>query len=222
MPIRRQPERPARLARVEVRWRELELQPSTYGRPRPASPPVPVTAIYVREIGGPPQGPPVEWMLLTTLPVATLAEAGRCVQYYTWRWLIERYHYTLKSGCRLEDSQLRTERALERLVVLYSAVAWRLLWLTYEARRDSTQPCTVAFTVREWETLFRVQRGPQAPLPAAPPPLGEVVRWLGQLGGHPGRRGDSEPGVKVLWRGLTRLQDILIGFELATLSRSFG
>jgi hypothetical protein len=216
VPVRRQPQRPARLARLEVRFRELEVQPSTYGHPGTPRPPVRVTAIWVREVGGPPQTAPVDWMLLTTLPVTTRAEAGRCVQYYTWRWLIERYHYTLKSGCKLQDSQLRTQRALERLVVLAGAVAWRLLWLTYEARRDRPQPCTVAFMTVEWQTLFRLQMGNKVAVPETPPSLGEVVGWLALLGGHPGRRGDGEPGVKVLWRGLTRLQDILIGFQLAT------
>jgi hypothetical protein len=222
VPVRRQPQRPARLARLEVRFCELELQPSTYGRPPTQRPPVRVTAIWVREVGGPPQAPPVDWMLLTTLPVTRLAEACRCVQYYTWRWLVERYHYVLKSGCKLQDSQLRTQRALERLTVLYSAVAWRLLWLTYEARRDSTQPCTVAFTTAEWQTLLRLHAGRTVALPEAPPPLGEVVRRLARLGGHPGRRGDSEPGVKVLWRGLTRLQDILLVFAYWQVRRPRG
>jgi hypothetical protein len=35
-----------------------------------------------------------------------------------------------------------------------------------------------------------------------------VVRWIAQLGGFLGRKGDGEPGVKVLWRGLSRLHDI--------------
>jgi hypothetical protein len=215
VPVRRQPERPARQARLEVRFRTRELPPTKYGCPKPELAPPRVTAIYVREAGGPPQTAPVEWLLLTTLPVATLAQAIACVRYYTLRWLIERYHYVLKSGCKLEASQLRSQGALERLVVLYSAVAWRLLWLTHEARRDSTQPCTVAFTTAEWQTLWRLSWGPAQVLPASAPPLGEVIHWLGRLGGFPDRRGDGEPGVKVLWRGLTRLQDILIGFELA-------
>jgi Transposase Tn5 dimerisation domain len=42
------------------------------------------------------------------------------------------------------------------------------------------------------------------------PPAGqEAVRWIGQLGGFLARNGDGEPGVKVLWRGWTHLQDIV-------------
>jgi hypothetical protein len=214
--LRRHPQRPARLARLEVRWRELELHPPGQGQHRADLAPPTVTAIWVRESGGPPQQAPVDWLLLTTLPVTDLGAACACVRYYTLRWLVERYHYTLKSGCGIEASQLRSREALERLLVLYSAVAWRLLWLTYESRRDSGQPCTVAFSAREWQTLYRLRWGKAQALPDEPPALGAVIRWLGRIGGHPDRRGDSEPGVKVLWRGLMRLQDILIGVELAT------
>ena len=55
-----------------------------------------------------------------------------------------------------------------------------------------------------------------AALPDEPPSLREAVRWTALLGGFLGRKGDGEPGVKVLWRGLTRLQDIVIGFLLAS------
>jgi len=202
--LRRRPERPARLCRLQVRLRELQPQR--------------VTAIWVQQVQAPSEEPPVQWLLLTTLPVPDLQAACQCVRYYTLRWLIERLHYTLKSGCRLEDSQLRSQGALERLLVLYCAVAWRLLWMTYAARCNSTQPCSVAFSQVEWQVLYRLRWDTQQPLPAEPPTLGEAVRWLARLGGFLDRRGDGEPGVKVLWRGLMHLHDIVIGVHLAHLS----
>jgi len=219
--LRRHPNRPPRLARLEIRVRELQWHRPQNGRHAPDLPEPTVTVIWARESGGAPQEQPVDWLLLTTLPVADLEAACRCVRYYTLRWLVERYHYALKSGCGIEASQLRSRGALERLLVLYSAVAWRLLWLTYESRRDSGQPCTEAFSALEWQTLWAL-RHPGQPVPETPPPLGEVIRWLGRLGGHPDRRGDAEPGVKVLWRGLTRLQDIILGVQLATPPRVLG
>ncbi|MGH2615082.1 MAG: IS4 family transposase, partial [Thermomicrobiales bacterium] len=57
---------------------------------------------------------------------------------------------------------------------------------------------------------------PAAPLPPRPPPLGQAVRWIARLGGFLARRGDGEPGVKVLWRGLRRLEDLTLGWHLAT------
>ena len=212
--LRRHPNRPARLAHLQVRFAAVTLQPPRNGVHDPALVPVTVTAILVQETEAPAGKSPVCWLLLTTLAVPDFAAACECIRYYTLRWLIERFHYTLKSGCRVQQSQLRNLEALKRLVVLYSIVAWRLLWMTYEARRDSTQPCTVAFSALEWQTLWALGHGQQHPVPAQPPPLGDVIRWVARLGGFLYRRTDGPPGVKVLWRGLMRLQNIVIGTQL--------
>jgi hypothetical protein len=47
-----------------------------------------------------------------------------------------------------------------------------------------------------------------------PPSLHQATRWIAQLGGFLARKGDGEPGVKVLWRGWTRLQDIAATWSL--------
>ncbi|MGD9497279.1 MAG: IS4 family transposase [Armatimonadota bacterium] len=77
-------------------------------------------------------------------------------------------------------------------------------------------PCTLAFSTVAWQVLYRHQKKTLT-VPAEPPSLHETARWLAQLGGFMGRKGDGEPGVKVLWRGLTRLQDIVTGFLLTSL-----
>jgi len=211
--LRRHPERAPRDARLQVRFCSVTLDPPRFRVGGVARAPVTVQAIAVQEVS--PAKTPIRWLLLTTLPVESFDAARACVRYYTLRWLIERYHYILKSGCKLEESQLRSVDRLERLLALCCVVAWRLLWLTYAARAEGDQPCTVAFTELEWRTLYHVRHG-QPPLGQPPPPLREAVRWLGGLGGHPGRKGDAEPGVKVLWRGLMRLQDIVLGVLLVT------
>ena len=150
----------------------------------------------------------VPWLVLTSLATQTVEQAQQIVTWYTYRWLIERFHYVLKSGCKLEESQLREEKRLERLLAVYSLVAWKLLWLTYLARQTPDVPCTVSLQPSEWQALYafihRTQR-----LPTSPPTLHQAVRWIAQLGGFLGRKGDGEPGVKVLWRGWTRFQDII-------------
>ena len=85
--------------------------------------------------------------------------------------------------------------------------------MTYAARSDGDAPCTVAFTDAEWQTLWRYHnRG--VPFPDQPPSLHQAVRWTAKLGGYLARNSDPDPGVKVLWRGLTRLQDIALGAAL--------
>jgi len=88
----------------------------------------------------------------------------------------------LKSGCKLEDSQLRQADRLERLLAVYSLVAWRLLWLTYQARHTPDVPCTVALQTNEWQALYAfIQRTHR--LPPTPSSLRQAVHWIGQLGG---------------------------------------
>ncbi|WP_442940387.1 IS4 family transposase [Nostoc sp.] len=48
----------------------------------------------------------------------------------------------------------------------------------------------------------------------SPPTLAEVVNWIARLGGFLGRKHDASPGVKVLWLGLTRLHDLVEGWQL--------
>src|SRR4029077_21258399 len=67
------------------------------------------------------------WVLLTSLPCRTLAEARRIVGRYTARWGVEEYHKALKSGAGVEDSQLERGHRLEPLIAVLAVVAVRLL-----------------------------------------------------------------------------------------------
>ena len=48
---------------------------------------------------------PITWFLLTSLEVNNFEQATCRIRWYTYRWLIERYHYVLKSGCRIEQRE---------------------------------------------------------------------------------------------------------------------
>ena len=204
--VKRRPDREAREATVQVRFGSLTLR-----RPKRALSVRDSLTLQVVEVvePQPPDGEaPIHWLLLTSLPVETLEQAEQIVTFYTYRWLIERFHYTLKSGCKLEDSQLRAESRLERLLAVYSGVAWHLLWLTYQARLTPDAPCTTVLTTPEWQALYAfIHRTLR--LPVSLPTLRQAIRWIAQLGGFLGRKADGDPGVKVLWRGWSRLQDIV-------------
>ena len=210
--LARRPDRQPREAQLTIRFRSLTLQVPSKRKSDPTLRPVPVTAILVTE-PAPPQGTKaVNWLLLTTVPVADFAAAREIVRYYTLRWLIERYHFTLKSCCHFEDSQLRTRAGLERQLALHCIVAWRLLWITYAARLVADLPCTVAYTTLEWQLLWRSQQGDK-PLPATPITLKQAVHWTAALGSFSSSKGD--PGVKRLTLGFTRLQHMVYGVRLA-------
>jgi hypothetical protein len=202
--LKRRPGRPARTAQVELRFGTLTLkQPHRADTGRET---VPVQLVEVLEPAPPPGQEAVHWLLITSLPVNTLAQAQQMVEWYTYRWLIERLHYVLKSGCKLEDRQLHTQVRLERLLAVFNLVAWRLLWLTYQARQTPEASCLVALTEEEAQVLY-AHHHQTTRVPDTLPTLHEATRWIAQLGGFLGRKGDGEPGVKVLWRGWMRLQD---------------
>ncbi len=147
------------------------------------------------------------------MPVTTYEEAVQIVLWYSLRWLIERYHFVLKSGCRIEELQLETAQRLERALATYCIVAWRLLWLTYQARQAPESSCEVVLQQDEWQALYATMHQTTT-VPEQPPTLHEAVSWIARLGGFLGRKSDGEPGVKVIWRGLRRLEDIVATWRL--------
>ena len=145
--------------------------------------------------------------------------------WYSRRWRIERFHDVLKSGCRIEEFQFQTLDRLKKAIALYSLVAWRVLWLNYQARETPEASCAVILEKHEWQALYCVANNTPT-LPETPPTLEEAVRLIGKLGGHLGRKHDGMPGVKTLWRGMQRLKDILqalsIIYQVPLLSLDMG
>jgi hypothetical protein len=206
--------RAARTATVEIGWTTVQVTPPQ-DYPRPASAARPTLQLVVVEERDPPAGVKrLRWLLWTTLPVTSWEEAVAVVEAYRKRWLIERYHYVLKSGCGIEQVQLETAERMERALAVCCIVAWRLLWLTYQARETPDVPCTEILATHEWQALVCTVQGKVVP-PAEPPSLREAVRMIAELGGFLARTSDGEPGVKTLWRGLIRLNDIAATWLLA-------
>ena len=131
-----------------------------------------------------------------------------CWRWYTYRWRIERFHFTLKSGGNYEKLQLQTADRLWRALATYMVVAWRVLYIDLVARTHPEAPCTTILTEAEWQALY-CHRHKTTVVPAHPPDTRTAVRWIAMLGGFLGRKGDREPGVKTLWRGFRRLEDLV-------------
>jgi hypothetical protein len=203
--IPKRKQEPARTVELSIRFSPITLQP-----PRRTGTKLPhfsLYAILVQEQTPPAGVKPVAWLLLTTVPVETLADAHEQIGWYCQRWQIEIYHKTLKSGCRLEATQLETRQRILRLLALFSLIAWRLLWLTHIARHEPQAPCTLVLAEPEWRALYAHIKRTATP-PAQTPTVSDVILWIAQLGGFLARRRDGAPGVTVLWRGWQRLHDI--------------
>jgi len=210
--VSRQKNRPARVARLEVRFAKVTLKsPKNEKRCRELT----LWAIWAREAEAPPKGERIEWMLLTTVPVSTFEEAIEKLAWYTIRWGIEVYHRTLKSGCKVEERQLGTADRIETCLAIDMVVAWRIFHLAKLGRETPDVPCTVFFEETEWKALVAyITQNPKPP--ETPPTLREAIRMIGSLGGYLGRNGDGEPGTKSLWLGIQRLDDLSSIWKLLT------
>ncbi|MEB3213777.1 MAG: IS4 family transposase [Leptolyngbyaceae bacterium] len=210
--LQRNPKRPAREAHLQVRAMQLTVEvPQHHPTSKPLSP-LSLNAILVEEPSPPDGSTPIRWMLLTTLAISTFAEVWQYVTWYSYRWLIERFHFTLKSGCRIEELQLRHRDRLLNALATYNIVAWRLMHLSYHARLHPEAPCDAVLEPHEWRLLRRKFEPKNRS--KTPPTLRQAIRWIAQLGGFKARTRDGEPGLKTLWRGLSRFHHLLEGAQL--------
>jgi len=213
--VKRTPQRPARTAQVAIRAITVTIEvPDYLAKQKPEMAPTELNALLVEEVTPPSDGgKPICWKLLTSLPLDNFEQACQAVRWYSYRWLIERFHFTLKSGCKIEDLQLQHRDRLLKALATYSMVAWRLMAMTYLARLTPDVNCEVIFQPQEWKLLRR--RFVPKSRSKQPPTLHQATNWLARLGGFLNRKGDGEPGIKTLWRGYTKLQHLIEGVGLA-------
>ena len=85
-----------------------------------------------------------------------------------------------------------------------------------ESRQYPDQPCTAVLSQAECQTLEAIaEKRDCRACRGQPPSVGEAGAIDWKLGGHLGRKCDGPPGIKTLWRGITRLTDLTIGRLLA-------
>lgn len=166
----------------------------------------------------PPEGEkPLYWRLLTTIDVTDFENAKEIIKHYKMRWNIESYFKVLKSGCKVEDCRLEKAERVIRYVAVMSVVAWRIYWTVHVNRLLPKGSWSLVLTQVEYYTLWvRINKKdimekkiPKRPPPDRPWDVRECVRSIAKLGGFNGRKNDGEPGMTSIWRGWTRLQDMV-------------
>jgi len=166
--------------------------------------------VEVRDVAPPAGTKPLVWVLLTSLPVGTLAQIKRIVGGYSQRWLVEEFHKALKSGTQVEVSQLGTGRALQGLCAVLSLVALRLLEAKLQARAFPDEPLRPGQFVPELIRLLAAKFG----RPCGGWTQRTVWRGIARCGGFLGRKGDGEPGWITIWRGWRSLLNMVEGVTL--------
>lgn len=169
----------------------------------------------------PPRGEePLEWILLTNVPVRTTADARERVSWYQSRFVIEVYHKGMKTGCGIESMQFERIQRLEPAIAVLSSVATTLMKLRDAARQPDadTRPATEVVDPLYVEVLTRyyAHRLPRNPSVKA------FYMHVARLGGHQNRKSDGFPGWITLWRGWMKLEDMVTGHRLASRRQKCG
>lgn len=198
-------------ATLEIKYQPLRICPPL-GK-RDTWPELDLTVIHAREISNPRCRKRIQWKLVTNLPVTSLKSALEKIRWYALRWKIETFHKILKSGCRAEEAKLRATERLSKLIAVFCILSWRVFWMTMVGRINPDESPETALTATEIALLDKLSGPPGQD--ASEKSLGKYLLTIARLGGYLARASDPPPGNMVMWRGVSRLTDIHLGFLLA-------
>ena len=201
------PARTPRMAHCQIRYRRLTL-PSTIEGMQPLT----VHGVHIVETGPPEGEPPVQWYLLTTLPIDNADAAARMIGHYLQRWRVEEFFRVLKSGCKVEMLAFRTAHRLKRAIAINAVIGWRIMLMTRLGRQVPN--CDPKLMFSDHELLFLQNH---AKLYGLTPPddLGAAIALVANLGGYRARKHDPEPGDQIMWHGYDRLSNATLGHRTA-------
>ena len=199
----------ARTAEVSVSWQQVKVLPPRQRRGDERGVPLRVWVVRVAETNPPKGAEALEWILLTNVPVLTLADALERIEWYRMRWIIEEYHKAQKTGVEIENMQFSYLERMEPAIALLSVTAILLLTLHNQSRAPDAKKrratdCVPALWVRMLSTWRHKQ-------PQMDWSVHDFYYALARLGGHQNRKCDHQPGWLVLWRGWMHLQSMLDG-----------
>lgn len=207
---RKKVKRSARAVNLEVRSTTVTLQPPY--RKHNKLPVLSFQVVMCTEKDPPDNEEPVEWVLLTSLPVADFNAADEIIELYMARWEIEVFHRVLKTGCKVEELQLKNDARAKVAIALYMVVAWRILYVMKLGRECPDLPCDVVFEEDEWQSLYCICYGEKALKTV--PPLGEFVSKVAEFGGFLARKADGLPGPQAIWQGMARMRDFTLAWQI--------
>jgi hypothetical protein len=192
----------AREVRQELRSQRVTL-PGRAG--------VTLTCVEAYEVDAPAGVKPVIWRLVTNREAGDAHALIELVDWYRARWEIEMFFNVLKNACRVEALQLSQMERVEKALVLYMVVSWRIARLMRVGRTCPELDASLFFAPDEIHGAHVLCKKAR---PKKPPTLNQMIRMVGSLGGFLGRKSDGEPGAKTLWIGMQRVMDAVITIQI--------
>ncbi len=163
----------------------------------------------------------IHWRLFTSCPVHHFEQAVEIVRFYLLRWIIERFHFTLKSaGAKVEELQLTSYQRLKNAITTYSIAAMEVMSIKYKAEKTpdldiyecgiTTEQHQVLYSYLERQMPKRYQYDPQKI-----PTIKEFCVALGILGGFLQSKRRPLPGLIILTRAREKLDFLILGFNIS-------
>lgn len=207
---RNHPARSARDAKLAVRAASMSIARPTTKKLKNLPARLTLQVVLVSEVNPPANTQPVEWLLITSLPINDTTSVEAIVDTYRRRWPVEEFFKALKSGCSFESRQLESRHALLNALGLMIPIAWRLLELRTLAEDAPSAPATIILEPDEIHVLTKLAKGVKL---SEMPTVNEAMLAIAALGGHIPQNG--RPGWQVLHRGFDKLRTRVDGYRLA-------
>lgn len=211
------PGQKARTAHLKMSFTEVLVSPPARKTGEYPNQPLRLWAVRVWEEKPPQDAEPLEWILLTNVPVETAEDARERVNWYECRFVIEEYHKGMKTGCGIEQLQLTTISRLEPAIGVLSVLTTTLLNLRDQARAPEADTRPASEVVRAEYIDVLVNHYPERLRGFVSVKV--FYMHVARLGGHQNRKCDGFPGWLTLWRGWMKLESMAIGYRLAKRKR---
>lgn len=171
--------------------------------------------MQAKEESTPSEGDPIEWYIYTNIPINTMFDAKEVMRIYTIRWRIEEFHMVLKTGMKVEESELESVENIQRFLLLCIPMAIKLLEIIYMSRSQPETRIAQIFSKFEKKALeiFMIMQEKKPTNNISEMPLGEAIKIIAMQGGWKNRKRDGPPGVRTLWAGMKLLLFLARGLE---------
>jgi len=195
---KKHPARESRIVNLGIRAMAVSPKHNGYGGDA-ASDHLNLNIVHVQELDTPEGEVPVEWHLMTTLPVDTPEQVAEVVDTYRGRWMIEEYFKALKTGCSFQKRQLESYHALTLAMAVLAPVAWKMLRLKTLQREAPDLPATKVLTRTQLIILREIARDPFPENPTVKDAFFAIARKGGFL------KHNKSPGWQTLGAGFEKL-----------------
>ena len=196
-----------RTAQVKLAACAVRVPPPRTAAQRKKRPTLSAWVIRVWEPSPPLGVKALEWVLLCSVRTETLEQIKERRGWYAVRWGAEVYHDIEKNGCSEEDRRFESVGSMVACLGVLAVVAVRVYQLRLAVKTMPDAPACEVATAEEIGVM-------QEQLGKKGLTVLQFVRGVAKLGGFLGRKGDGEAGIRSLWRGYQRLQDMVVGFRL--------